>query len=333
MIDPDAIWEPVRLTLLLAATTTIVLLMLGTPLAWWLANTRSRIKPAIEAITALPLVLPPTVLGFYLLILLSPTAPIGGFWVSVTGESLTFSFTGLVVASVIYSLPFAVQPLQTAFEAVGRAPLEAAAMLRAGPWDAFRTVAVPLAGRGFLTATVLSFAHPLGEFGVVLMVGGNIPADHQYDSEFAERMSKRKHGCRQEPSTGERHGYCSKSIPGAGTQHSRSLQRGPADGFKCCLQRLHRKRQGVDDTGDDQSGKAECQTLARYRYPETTDRCGRAQQDEQIKTEDGRRQNQRQCGYRLNRRLYAATCVGEPPGKRRTQHQKHYRGRRGQQQG
>ncbi len=177
MIDPDAIWEPVRLTLLLAATTTIVLLMLGTPLAWWLANTRSRIKPAIEAITALPLVLPPTVLGFYLLILLSPTAPIGGFWVSVTGESLTFSFTGLVVASVIYSLPFAVQPLQTAFEAVGRAPLEAAAMLRAGPWDAFRTVAVPLAGRGFLTATVLSFAHTIGEFGVVLMVGGNIPGE------------------------------------------------------------------------------------------------------------------------------------------------------------
>lgn len=177
MIDPDAIWEPVRLTLLLAATTTIVLLILGTPLAWWLANTRSRIKPAIEAITALPLVLPPTVLGFYLLILLSPTAPIGGFWVSVTGESLTFSFTGLVVASVIYSLPFAVQPLQTAFEAVGRAPLEAAAMLRAGPWDAFRTVAVPLAGRGFLTATVLSFAHTIGEFGVVLMVGGNIPGE------------------------------------------------------------------------------------------------------------------------------------------------------------
>ncbi len=177
MIDPDAIWEPVRLTLLLAATTTIVLLMLGTPLAWWLANTRSRIKPAIEAITALPLVLPPTVLGFYLLILLSPTAAIGGFWVSVTGESLTFSFTGLVVASVIYSLPFAVQPLQTAFEAVGRAPLEAAAMLRAGPWDAFRTVAVPLAGRGFLTATVLSFAHTIGEFGVVLMVGGNIPGE------------------------------------------------------------------------------------------------------------------------------------------------------------
>ena len=168
-------FAPVWLTLALAATTTLVLLLLGTPLAWWLAHTRVRIKPVIEAVTALPLVLPPTVLGFYLLILMSPTAPLGGLWVTVTGEALTFSFTGLVVASVFYSLPFMVQPLQGAFEAVGRGPMEAAATLRASPLDAFFTVAAPLAGRGFLTATVLTFAHTIGEFGVVLMVGGNIP--------------------------------------------------------------------------------------------------------------------------------------------------------------
>ena len=168
-------FAPVWLTLALAATTTLVLLLLGTPLAWWLAHTRVRIKPVIEAVTALPLVLPPTVLGFYLLILMSPTAPLGGLWVTVTGEALTFSFTGLVVASVIYSLPFMVQPLQGAFEAVGRGPMEAAATLRASPLEAFFTVAAPLAGRGFLTAIVLTFAHTIGEFGVVLMVGGNIP--------------------------------------------------------------------------------------------------------------------------------------------------------------
>lgn len=168
---------PVWLTLTLAAATTAILFVLGTPLAWWLATTRSRLKPAIEAVTALPLVLPPTVLGFYFLIVLSPASPIGAFWVSVTGESLTFSFSGLVVASVFYSLPFMVQPLQAAFEGVGRAPLEAAASLRAGPLDAFFTVAAPLAGRGFVTAAVLSFAHTIGEFGVVLMVGGNIPGE------------------------------------------------------------------------------------------------------------------------------------------------------------
>jgi molybdate transport system permease protein len=172
---PD--FGPVWLTLALAATTTVLLLAISTPLAWWLANTRSRAKPVVEAVTALPLVLPPTVLGFYLLILMSPASPIGGFWVSVTGEALTFSFTGLVVASMFYSLPFAVQPLQASFEAIGRGPMEAAATLRAGPWDAFVTVAAPLAGRGFLTATVLSFAHTVGEFGVVLMVGGNIPGE------------------------------------------------------------------------------------------------------------------------------------------------------------
>ncbi|MAT84667.1 MAG: molybdate ABC transporter permease subunit [Gammaproteobacteria bacterium] len=168
---------PVWLTAHLAAVTTVVLLLIGTPLAWWLARTRARSKAVVEAVTALPLVLPPTVLGFYLLILLSPAAPLGGWWVSVTGETLTFSFTGLVVASVIYSLPFAVQPLQSAFESIGSGPVEAAASLGASPLDAFFSVVVPLAGRGFLTAAVLTFAHTLGEFGVVLMVGGNIPGE------------------------------------------------------------------------------------------------------------------------------------------------------------
>lgn len=168
---------PVWLTLSLAAATTAILLLFGTPLAWWLATTRSHAKPAVEAVTALPLVLPPTVLGFYFLIVLGPASPIGAFWVEVTGESLTFSFSGLVVASVFYSLPFMVQPLQAAFEGIGRAPFEAAASLRAGPLDAFFTVAVPLAGRGFVAAAVLSFAHTIGEFGVVLMVGGNIPGE------------------------------------------------------------------------------------------------------------------------------------------------------------
>ncbi len=166
---------PIGLTLLLAGTTTIVLLLIGTPLAWWLAFTKTRAKPVVEAITALPLVLPPTVLGFYLLILMSPTAPLGGLWVTITGDALTFSFTGLVVASVLYSLPFMVQPLQAAFEGVGRGPLEAAATLRASPFDAFVSVAIPAAARGYLTAIVLTFAHTIGEFGVVLMVGGNIP--------------------------------------------------------------------------------------------------------------------------------------------------------------
>jgi len=155
--------------------TTLFLLLIGTPLAWWLAHTRTRLKPVIEALTALPLVLPPTVLGFYLLILFSPNSGFGGFWLRLTGDTLTFSFTGLVLASMLYSLPFTVQPLQSAFEAIGRAPLEAAAMLRAGPLDRFTSIATPLAKRGFLTAAVLSFAHTMGEFGVVLMVGGNIP--------------------------------------------------------------------------------------------------------------------------------------------------------------
>ncbi len=166
---------PLWLSLRLAFFTTLVLLLLATPLAWWLAMTRSRVKPVIEAVTALPLVLPPTVLGFYLLILFSPNSVLGGFFVSLTGQSLTFSFIGLVVASVIYSLPFMVQPLQSAFEGVGRGPLEAAASLGASPIDRFFSVASPLALRGYITGLVLSFAHTLGEFGVVLMVGGNIP--------------------------------------------------------------------------------------------------------------------------------------------------------------
>ena len=168
---------PMWLTVQLAAVTTGVLLLLGTPLAWWLARTGSAIKPVVETVTALPLVLPPTVLGFYLLILLNPTSAIGALWISVTGDTLTFSFAGLVVASVLYSLPFMVQPLQNAFEGVGRGPLEAAASLGAGPWDAFFSVAAPLSARGFLTAVVLTFAHTVGEFGVVLMVGGNIPGE------------------------------------------------------------------------------------------------------------------------------------------------------------
>ena len=166
---------PVWISLKLASVTVVVLMLLGTPLAWWLAFTRSRSRAVVEALVALPLVLPPTVLGFYLLILLGPAGPIGSFWVEVTGTTLTFSFSGLVIASVIYSFPFAVQPLQTAFEGIGRAPLEAAATLGATPLDTFLHVASPLAMRGYLSAIVLGFAHTLGEFGVVLMVGGNIP--------------------------------------------------------------------------------------------------------------------------------------------------------------
>jgi len=170
-----SLWSPVWLTLQLAGLTTAILLILALPIAWWLANTRSRIRPAVEALTAMPLVLPPTVLGFYLLILMSPDSPLGAAWVRLTGETLTFSFTGLVIASLFYSLPFAVQPLQGAFQSVGQGVMEAAATLGASRWDAFRSVALPLARRGVLTAAVLTFAHTLGEFGVVLMVGGNIP--------------------------------------------------------------------------------------------------------------------------------------------------------------
>lgn len=166
---------PLWLTLKLGAVVTLLLLAFGTPLAWALARGRGWWKPLVEAVTALPLVLPPTVLGFYLLVLFAPSAPLGAGFLALTGQTLTFSFAGLVLASCLYSLPFTVQPLQAAFEAMGRAPLEAAAMLRAGPLDRFLTVALPLAARGGLTAMVLTFAHTLGEFGVVLMVGGNIP--------------------------------------------------------------------------------------------------------------------------------------------------------------
>lgn len=168
-------WTPVWLTLQLAAVTTGVLLLIGTPIAWWLAHTRSAWKTVIEAVVALPLVLPPTVLGFYLLIALGPEGPIGRLWVAISGSSLTFSFSGLVIASTLYSLPFVVQPLQGAFEAVGRKPLEAAWSLGASKLKAFLTVASPMALRGYVSAMVLGFAHTLGEFGVVLMVGGNIP--------------------------------------------------------------------------------------------------------------------------------------------------------------
>jgi len=169
--DLSALW----LTLQLALITTIVLLIIGTPTAWWLAQTRSRLKPVFEAIIALPLVLPPTVLGFYLLIAMSPNSWLGGLWISVTGDTLSFSFAGLVIGSVIYSLPFMIQPLQTAFEGPVEQAMQTAASLRASPLDAFFNVAVPMSVRGFITAIVLSFAHTLGEFGVVLMVGGNIP--------------------------------------------------------------------------------------------------------------------------------------------------------------
>ncbi len=169
--DLAAIW----LTVKLASVTTLLLLLLGTPLAWWLARTRSRLRGPIGAVVALPLVLPPTVLGFYLLVALGPNGPIGQLTQSLGLGLLPFTFAGLVVGSVLYSMPFVVQPLQNAFEAIGERPLEAAATLRAGPWDTFFSVVLPLARPGFVTASVLGFAHTVGEFGVVLMIGGNIP--------------------------------------------------------------------------------------------------------------------------------------------------------------
>lgn len=168
-------WSAVRLTAELAAVSTLLLLVVGTPMAWWLARTRSRAKPLWAALVAMPLVLPPTVLGFYLLLLMGPQGPVGQFTQWLGLGRLPFTFAGLVVASVIYSLPFVVQPLQQAFEAIPERTLEAAATLRAGPWDRFFTVALPLARPGFMTASVLGFAHTVGEFGVVLMIGGNIP--------------------------------------------------------------------------------------------------------------------------------------------------------------
>ncbi len=167
--------EPIWLSLQLAGLTVAILLVLGTPIAWWLAQTRSRTKVVVEAMVALPLVLPPTVLGFYLLILLGPNGWVGGPVQALTGSALSFSFAGLVFASTLYSLPFVVQPLHSAFESIGKAPMETAQSLGASRLDAFFSVISPLARRGYLTAVVLGFAHTLGEFGVVLMVGGNIP--------------------------------------------------------------------------------------------------------------------------------------------------------------
>lgn len=165
----------VLLTLRLASLTTLLLLLLGTPIAWWLARTRSWLKGPIGAVVALPLVLPPTVIGFYLLVVMGPHGVVGQFtqWLGI--GLLPFTFSGLVIASVFYSLPFVVQPLQNAFEAIGERPLEVAATLRASPWDTFFSVVLPLARPGFVTASILGFAHTVGEFGVVLMIGGNIP--------------------------------------------------------------------------------------------------------------------------------------------------------------
>ncbi len=191
-VDLAAVW----LTLKLATVVTVILLIVGTPMAWWLARTRCRIKALMGAVVALPLVLPPTVLGFYLLIFLGPHGPVGQFTQSLGWGVLPFTFAGLVVASVLYSMPFVVQPLQQAFEAIGPRPLEVAATLRASPWDAFFTVVLPLAKPGFITAAILGFAHTVGEFGVVLMIGGNIPEktrvvsvqiyDHVEAMEYAE---------------------------------------------------------------------------------------------------------------------------------------------------
>ena len=171
----DASLSAIWLTLKLASVTTLLLLLLGTPIAWWLARTRSRLKGPIGAVVALPLVLPPSVLGFYLLVAMGPNGPVGQLTQSLGLGVLPFTFAGLVVGSVFYSMPFVVQPLQNAFEAIGERPLEAAMTLRAGPLDTFFSVVFPLARPGFVTASILGFAHTVGEFGVVLMIGGNIP--------------------------------------------------------------------------------------------------------------------------------------------------------------
>lgn len=173
--DLGAIW----LTLKLASVVTLLLLVAGTPVAWWLARTRSRLKGVVGAVVALPLVLPPTVLGFYLLLAMGPHGPVGRLTEALGLGLLPFTFPGLVIASVFYSLPFMVQPLQNAFEAIGERPLEVAATLRASPWDTFWSVVVPLARPGFMSGAVLAFAHTVGEFGVVLMIGGNIPGETQ----------------------------------------------------------------------------------------------------------------------------------------------------------
>jgi molybdate transport system permease protein len=168
---------PLWLSVQLATVTMLLLLVIATPLGWWLARTRSKSRPVIQSVVALPIVLPPTVMGFYLLVLLGPAGAIGAWWFELTGNALTFSFTGLVIASCIYSLPFAVQPIMSAFESVPESDLEAAWTLGASRRDAFFSIALPQSTRGYLNAAVLSFAHTLGEFGVVLMVGGNIPGE------------------------------------------------------------------------------------------------------------------------------------------------------------
>ena len=174
ILEPEAL-EALWLTAKLSAVVTLILLIVGTPIAWWLARTHSPLKAPIGALVALPLVLPPTVLGFYLLVTMGPNGPVGQFtqWLGI--GLLPFTFPGLVIASVFYSLPFVVQPIQNAFEAIGDGPLEVAATLRASPWDTFWSVAVPLARPGFLSGAILGFAHTVGEFGIVLMIGGNIP--------------------------------------------------------------------------------------------------------------------------------------------------------------
>lgn len=171
----DADLTAIVLTLKLASIVTVLLLVVGTPLAWWLARTRSKLKKVVGALVALPIILPPSVLGFYLLLAMGPQGPVGQLTHALGWGTLPFTFPGLVLASVLYSLPFVVQPIQNAFEAVGENMLETAATLRAGPWDRFFSVAVPLALPGFITGTVLGFTHTVGEFGVVLMIGGNIP--------------------------------------------------------------------------------------------------------------------------------------------------------------
>ena len=193
---PPDIWTPVRLTLELAAIATLALLIVATPLAWWLARSRARWKEGIAAVVSLPLVLPPTVLGFYLLVALGPDGPGGAIASLWGGRTLAFTFTGLVIGSVVYSMPFVVQPIRNAFAAVGDRPLEVAATLRASPRRAFWTVALPLASPGLLTGAVLGFAHTVGEFGVVLMIGGNIPGQTRVMStaiyDFVETMRWRE---------------------------------------------------------------------------------------------------------------------------------------------
>lgn len=177
-LSPDD-WQAIFLTLRLATLVTLILLVIATPVAWWLTTTKSKLKPVISAIVALPLVLPPTVIGFYLLIAMGPSGPVGEFTQSIGLGTLPFTFTGLVIASVIYSFPFVVQPIQNSLEALGKRPLEVAATLGASRLDAFFTVILPLAKPGFITASILGFAHTVGEFGVILMIGGNIPGETQ----------------------------------------------------------------------------------------------------------------------------------------------------------